>query len=404
MGPRAVRARLTAAAAAVTVLVLLVAAAALVVAVAQAQRDAADDLARARLSELGERAERGEVEPVLTDVGDDGFAQVVAGGRVLGASPSLGSAGPVTTWRPAAGDTEVRDLDGVPDDDETEDYRVWAATVTGPEGEVTVYVGTAREQVAESVRRLVVSLAIGLPLLALVAAGLLWLLVGRVLRPVHAAQLRQRAFVADAAHELQSPLASYRAQLEVALRGDGTEDWRATARDLLADSDRMERLVRDLLFLARDDDAGPVPGTLVDLDDVVLEEVARLRPATSVALDTSGVTAAPVRGSRGDLGRLVRNLLANAVRHAASRVEVSCAAGSDGVVRVIVADDGPGISPELRERVFERFFRGDEARSDSGSTGLGLSIVRAVAERHGGAVDVVDSDTGARFEVSLPGA
>ena len=286
MGSTSVRARLTAAAAAVTVVVLLVASAALVLAFARAQVSAADDLARARVSELGSRAERGEVERVLTDVGDDGFVQVVAGARVLGASPSLGSTGPVTGWRPAPGSTEVRDLDAVPDDGEPEDYRVWAGTVTGPEGEVTVYVGTARELVAQSVRRLAVSLAIGLPVLSAVAAGLLWLLLGRVLRPVHDAQLRQQAFVADAAHELQSPLASYRAQLEVALRSGDADGWRETVRDLLADSDRMERLVRDLLFLARDDDPGPTPTTLVDLDDVVLEEVARLRPTTSITLDS----------------------------------------------------------------------------------------------------------------------
>ncbi len=404
MGSTSVRARLTAAAAAVTVVVLLVASAALVLAFARAQVSAADDLARARVSELGSRAERGEVERVLTDVGDDGFVQVVAGARVLGASPSLGSTGPVTGWRPARGSTEVRDLDAVPDDGEPEDYRVWAGTVTGPEGEITVYVGTARELVAQSVRRLVVSLAIGLPVLSAVAAGLLWLLLGRVLRPVHDAQLRQQAFVADAAHELQSPLASYRAQLEVALRSGDADGWRETVRDLLSDSDRMERLVRDLLFLAREDDPGPTPTTLVDLDDVVLEEVARLRPTTSITLDASGVTAAPVRGSRGDLGRLVRNLLANAARHASTRVEVSCTTGTDGAVLLAVVDDGPGIPPELRERVFERFFRADAARSGSGSTGLGLSIVRAVAERHGGTVRVADSGPGTRLEATLPGA
>lgn len=404
MGATAVRLRLTAAATAVTVVVLLLASAALVLVFSKAQGRASDDLARARVSELGARAEQGRVERVLTEVGDDGFVQVVAGGTVLGASPNLGTLGPVTEWRPALDDDGVRDIDDVPDDDETEDYRVWARTVTGPAGEVTVYVGTAREQVAESVRRLVVSLAIGLPLLAGVAAGLLWMLLGRVLRPVQEAQRRQRAFVADAAHELQSPLASYRAQLEVAL-GRDADGWQETLRDLMADNDRMERLVRDLLFLARDDDdAGATPTTLLDLDDVVLEEVARLRPTTPVTVDASGVTAAPVRGSRGDLGRLVRNLLANAVRHASSRIEVSCTTESGGVVRLSVVDDGPGIAPELRDQVFERFFRGDTARPDSGSTGLGLSIVRAVAERHGGTVRVVDSPAGARIDVTLPGA
>ena len=408
MGIRSVRLRLTAAAAAVTVAVLVVASVGLVVAFARSQADAADDLARARVAELTRRVEQGEVPRLLTDVGDDGFAQVVAGDRVLGASTGLGGSPPVSDWRPAAGVVGVRDLDDVPDDDETEDYRTWATTVAGPGGDATVYVGTAHEEVTESVRRLVVSLAVGVPLLVVVSALLLWLLVGRVLRPVQESHRRQREFVSDAAHELQSPLASYRAQLEVALREDHPQGWREVARDLLADSDRMERLVRDLLFLAREDRARPAPTTMVDLDDAVLEEVARLRPVTSVAIGTSGVTAAPLRGHRGDLGRLVRNLLANAARHAASGVEVTCGAEPDGTVVLTVADDGPGIDPELRGRVFERFWRDDSARSDTGSTGLGLAIVRTVAERHGGTVRVVDpavgGPVGARLEVRLPGA
>jgi len=403
-----VRWRLTVVAAATTLVVLAVAATGLVLAFTRSQSEAADDLARARVAELAARAEQGRVPALVTDVGDDGFAQVVAGGRVVGASASLGESGPVADWRPPAGVQAVRDLEAVPDDDETEDYRTWATTVTGPDGPTTVYVGTAPEVVGESVRRLVVSLLVGLPLLLAVSTLLLWLLVGRVLRPVHESHRRQREFVADAAHELQSPLASYRAQLEVAqlevLREDRGESWRATVRDLLAEIDRMERLVRDLLFLSRDDERHQVPTTMLDLDDVVLEEVARLRSGTSTTIDASGVTAAPLRGHRGDLGRMVRNLLANAARHAAVRVEVACGVAPDGTVVLTVSDDGPGIEPGQRERVFERFWRADTARSDSGSTGLGLSIVRAVAERHGGTVAVVDSSVGARFEVRLPGA
>ena len=403
-----VRLRLTVVAAATTLVVLVVAGTVLVLAFARAQSEAADDLARARLAELAARAEQGRVPALLTDVGDDGFAQVVVDDRVLGASAGLRESPPVTGWRPRPGEPAVRDLEDVPDDDETEDYRTWATTVTGPDGPTTVYLGTAPEVVAESVRRLAVSLLVGLPLLLAVSTLLLWLLVGRVLRPVHESHRRQREFVADAAHELQSPLASYRAQLEVARlevpREDRTEPWRATVRDLLAESDRMERLVRDLLFLSRDDERHRGPTTMVDLDDVVLEEVARLRPGTSTAIDTSAVTAAPVRGHRGDLGRMVRNLLANAARYATGRVEVACGAAPDGTVVLTVSDDGPGIEPGERGRVFERFWRADTARSDSGSTGLGLSIVRAVAERHGGTVRVVDAPVGARFEVRLPGA
>ncbi len=256
-----VRRRLTVVAGLVTLGVLLVASLVLVAVFQRSEARHADRLDQGRLGELSALARGGDLPARITDVGDDGFAQVVVDGRVVAASPSLGDAGPVTRWVPGAV-MSVRDLDDVPDDDETEDYRVWGVTVAGQDGPVTVYVGTAREVVRESARSLALTLAVGAPLLLAVALGLIWVLVGRTLRPVEAAQARQRGFVADAAHELQSPLASYRAQLEVSLRDPAGTDWAETARELLAESDRMERLVRDLLFLARQDEQGSVPRTL----------------------------------------------------------------------------------------------------------------------------------------------
>ena len=396
-----VRRRLTVVAGLVTLGVLLVASLVLVAVFQRSEARHADRLDQGRLGELSALARGGDLPARITDVGDDGFAQVVVDGRVVAASPSLGDAGPVTRWVPGAV-MSVRDLDDVPDDDETEDYRVWGVTVAGQDGPVTVYVGTAREVVRESARSLALTLAVGAPLLLAVALGLIWVLVGRTLRPVEAAQARQRGFVADAAHELQSPLASYRAQLEVSLRDPAGTDWAETARELLAESDRMERLVRDLLFLARQDEQGSAPRTLVDLDDVVLEEVARLRSsAAPVVLDAAAVSAAPVQGRRDDLARLVGNLLANAARHAATTVTVSLGV-VEGEVLLTVEDDGPGIPPDQREEVFERFARGDPARGHDGGSGLGLAISRAVVLRHGGTVRVADSPGGARLEVRLP--
>lgn len=397
-----VRRRLTVLAALVTAGVLLVASLALVAVFWRSEVRHADSLDRARLAELSALVRADEVPPVLTDVGDDGFAQVVVADRVAGGSASLGGSGPVTGWSPGP-DPEVRDLDGVPDDEETEDYRVWGVTLDGPGGPTAVYVGTAREVIQESVRSLALTLAGGVPALLALATALIWVLVGRTLRPVVAAQARQRDFVADAAHELQSPLASYRAQLEVALRDPGGTDWALTAGELLGESDRMERLVRDLLFLARQDDRAAAPGAMLDLDDVVLEEVARLGATGGpVVIDAAGVSAAPVLGRRDDLARLVRNLLANAVRHAEAAVSVSCAVHGSEVV-LVVQDDGPGIPPAEREHVFERFVRADPARGHGQGAGLGLAIVRAVALRHGGTVRVAESDAGARLEVRLPG-
>ena len=402
MATRTVRVRLTAAATLVTALVLLAAAALLLVLFWRTQVDAVDDLSRGRAADLARLAERGAVPPLIADVGDDSVAQVVAAdGSVLGASGNLGDASAISTYVPA-GDAPVQlDLDGVPDDNETEDYRAWALRAEATDGPVVVYVGTSREATRETVGALAVSLAVGLPVVLLVAAGLLWVLVGRTLRPVEEAHARQRAFVADAAHELQSPLAAHRTALEVALAYPDRTDWPETARGLLDDGERMERLVRDLLFLARQDDA-PALARPVDLDDVVLEEVRRLGAGRGVVIDTTGVSAGPVLGSRPDLARMVRNLLENAQRHARSRVVVTLAEGADGV-RLTVADDGPGVEPQARAHVFERFYRGDEARAhETGSTGLGLAIVRAVAQRHGGSATLGVPDPGATFVVRLP--
>ena len=397
------RLRLTVIATAVSA-VVLVAASVLVLTLFQRQVVAtSDDLATSRAEDLARLAQDGRVPEVLADIGDDSMGQVIGSdGSVIAASASLMDAPAVTAREGTGGDAVLIDLDGVPDDDETEDYRAWLVTGQGPDGPVTAVVGTSRESIREDVGALGLALLLTMPLVLLAATALLWLLLGRTLRPVEEAHRRQRTFVADAAHELQSPLASYRTQLEVAQRQDDPSRWRQVSVDLLAETDRMERLVRDLLFLARQD-SQVTATSLVDLDDIVREEVARVRAATAVDIDASGVSAAPVRGSRDDLARLVRNLLANAVRHASATVEVACRQDGSGTV-LIVADDGPGIDPDLREAVFERFRRGDPARGHESGTGLGLSIVRSVAERHEGKVRIVDADRGARFEVRLPRA
>jgi signal transduction histidine kinase len=221
-----------------------------------------------------------------------------------------------------------------------------------------------------------------------------------MLQRLQAAAERQRRFVADASHELRSPLASLRTQLEVSrdypARGDGAFD------DQLAEVERMERLVGDLLLLAKADERRLVVRSRpVDLRAVVLDEVERAGPRTRVRLDTAGVAAATVHGDPEELARVVRNLLDNAVRHARARVELSLAE-RDGHVELSVSDDGPGVPAAARERVFERFARLDEGRArDAGGTGLGLAIVREVVVAHGGSV-TVDGDPGARFLISLP--
>jgi signal transduction histidine kinase len=217
---------------------------------------------------------------------------------------------------------------------------------------------------------------------------------------------KQRQFVSDASHELRSPLASMRTNLEVALHNPDRADWPAVAQRVLAEDVRMEDTVSELLDLARLDEAeGPVAlDTLpeVDLDELVLDDTVQQR---RVPVDTARVSAGRVHGRREQLQRVVRNLLDNAARHADSAVAVGLVT-DDHTVELTVDDDGPGIPAEDRERVFERFTRLDDGRArDAGGLGLGLSMVRAIAEHHGGTVTIEDAPLGgARLRVRLPAA
>jgi signal transduction histidine kinase len=218
---------------------------------------------------------------------------------------------------------------------------------------------------------------------------------------------QQRRFVADASHELRSPLARMRAELEVDAAHPESADSQATASSVLAETVGMQRLVDDLLLLARGDAGAPtaLSSEPVDLDGVVDTVVGGLRRAGERRIDTHGVEPVQVRGHRGQLERLVGNLLRNAVRHARDHVVVTLGPTPGGGAELTVADDGPGIPIDERERVFERFTRLDDARTaGTGGAGLGLAIVREIAERHGGSVAVADGAPGARLVVTLPAA
>jgi signal transduction histidine kinase len=211
---------------------------------------------------------------------------------------------------------------------------------------------------------------------------------------------RQREFVADASHELRTPLTSVIANLELlseTLDGDQGE----AARAALRSSHRMRRLVADLLLLARADAQRHAPRTELDLGAVVVDaagEVGALSAEHELSVDVSSVR---LEGVRDDLHRMALNLMENALRHTppGTHVRVRLARERDDAV-LTVEDDGPGVPGELRERVFDRFVRG--AGDHSGSFGLGLSIVRAVAEQHGGTVAVENAGPGARFVVRIP--
>ena len=218
---------------------------------------------------------------------------------------------------------------------------------------------------------------------------------------------RQREFVADASHELRTPLTSVLANLELLAESLDGEQQEA-AHSALRSSRRMRRLVADLLLLARHDAARKAPHTPTDVGQVLVEaaaEVGAIAAEHELSIDS---TRAVVSGARDELHRLALNLMENAIRHTPPGTHVHAAVERvDGIVRVTVEDDGPGIPPDLRERVFERFVRGVGDRG--GSSGLGLSIVHAVATSHGGSVTIESPTTngaadprGTRFEVTLP--
>jgi signal transduction histidine kinase len=208
--------------------------------------------------------------------------------------------------------------------------------------------------------------------------------------------------VADVSHDLQGPLAAQRVSLELALATPAGLDADLLRGEVLGATGEMERLVDGLLVLAAAEEGPAAVASAVDLDAIVLEEAARARSAGPTVIDTEQVSAGPVRANPTELRRIVRNLLDNAVTHAGSRVELRLGS-NDGHVVLDVVDDGPGVPEGERERVFERFHRGDPARTRGATgTGLGLAIARSLAERAGGRLELVPGGPGAHFRMTVP--
>ncbi|MFA1541492.1 ATP-binding protein [Actinomadura sp. DLS-62] len=366
---------------------------------------------------------------------------VEPGGRVTNATPGAAGRPPVSRLWPSS-NLRVRDY--------TECHGAWP----GRECYVieAVRVSTSRDSVVVyASERLPSYLVNGLLEAALAACVLLlaggvaritWRIVGRTLGPVEAiraqlaeisatdlsrrvpqppgedeiAQLartanatldrleqavgRQRQFASDASHELRTPITGLRANLEDAAMHPEDSDLREVVRSALRDTDRLESIVTDLLLLARIGTGGTAMQEPIDLSALAAAEVRRRVSTLRVVTELpAGVT---VRGVRMQLVRLLGNLLDNAERYAGSAVTVQVAR-EDGHALLAVTDDGAGIAPADRERVFERFTRLDTARSrGAGGTGLGLAIAREIARAHGGTLRVEDHAPGARFALRLP--
>ena len=342
------------------------------------------------------------------------------------------------------------------DDDHAEvriDGVTYVTAVEDIDGGSYVVTGRSTESAEETLTTVGVLLVIAVPVLVGVVALTAWVGVGRALSPVErmrrqvdgvtaatlagridepdtgdeiarlartlndmldrldTAQEQQRRFVSDASHELKSPLAAIRQYAEVARDHPDRISGRELSEAVIEEGERLDRLVQGMLVLAQvDEGVLRVDAVDVDLDDLLFEEARRVRETGAVVVDISGVSAVRVHGDLGLLRQLVRNLVDNAVRHARHRVTVTLhaaaeASGGPGTsAELRVGDDGDGIPPRERSRVFERFVRLDAARArDTGGSGLGLSIVQGIAEAHGGTVRVDESASGgASLVVTLP--
>jgi signal transduction histidine kinase len=400
----AVRFRITALAALVTFVVLGASGVGLVVAQRHFLVRDLENALRQRADDLEELVAADRVPARLGAVADDTATQVVTlDGSVVAASPNLDDASRPIAPAPGRGGREVlRTVDELPVDDDS--FRVLSRRVETSNGARVVHVAGSLDEIGESGDVLRELLLVAVPAMTALLAALVWWLVGRTLRPVEEAAERERRFVADASHELRSPLTRIRSEIEVDRAHPERADLAATQRSVLEEATALELLVDDLLHLARSD-AGRAPAVdaAVDLDDIVLRHVARLRADGRVRVDASDVSAAQVRGDAAALDRAVANLVDNAARHATTTVTLTLAE-HDGAAVLGVGDDGPGIPVDRRDVVFERFARLDDARSrTTGGTGLGLAIAREVARHHGGDVTIdAEHADGARFVLRLP--
>lgn len=435
-----VRLRTTLAAVLVVAVALVVGVVALVLTVRGSLRDAAETTAEQRVADLVAQVEASgpphaapddETDDEPDDEPEDVVWQVVGpDGQLLAADPSL-------RGRIPDGDDDTVELPGA-------EHRYAVASDDTEDGSV-VTAAVSLEDVDETTAALAAPLLLGAPLLLLVVGATTWLVVSRALRPVEriraeverisgssldrrvpeppvrdevgrlartmnqmlvrlqGARDRQEEFVADASHELRSPLASIRQAAEVARAHPGALPDGELAATVHEEVLRMQSLVDQLLVLARAGDArGRAPWAEIDLDDLVLADARRVI-RSGLTIDTRDVGAGRVHGDAVALAQVVRNLVDNAARHARCGVRLSLGA-ADGAVVLTVEDDGTGVPEGDRDRVFERFVRLDDARArDAGGSGLGLAIVREVVTAHGGSVALGPSALGgARFDVRLP--
>lgn len=438
---KSIRFRITALATAVVAVVLALAGLSLVIVQRALLTDSLDEALTQRADDIVALLSEASPPDEFSQGAREGFAQLVdESGDVAAATPNLRGFSALRIAIEPDERVTMQTVEGLEVDDDR--FRVLSRRL---DGIGILHVGTTYDVVSESTAVLTSSLAVTIPIVMIALGTLVWWLVGRTLQPVEdirseVAEIgstdlhrrvpgsgsgdeidrlagtmnemlsrleesitRQQRFVADASHEMRNPLTRIRTALEVELTTASDPD-RELIEGVLEEVIGLQHMVEDMLFMARADAGHGRPRLRrIDLDDVVLREARRIQAHERVTVDLSKVSGAHVNGDAGQLGRAIRNLLANAERHAASRIRVMLTEEGDEAV-LTVADDGPGIPPEHAEVIFERFTRLDESRNaDSGGTGLGLPIAREIAKLHRGSLDLVAGDgLGATFRMTIP--
>ncbi len=380
---------------------------------------------------------------LAVQIEDSSFVQVVnSSGEVVAASTNITGETRIDTKAHRSKRMFAYTLYNSPTGDSA--FRVVGLQTQTPLGSFTVYVGSSLEPVLDATESLTSALLLAMPVLVLFVGIVTWLVTSRALRPVDAitkqvyeitskdlhrrvpeptssdeisnlaktmnkmlerlenSDRRQRSFIGDVSHELRSPLAGVRAQLEVHQIHPNTAVWQDVASEVLEEVTRMEQLIGDMLLLATvDSGQTQIVYETIDLNQIVMQEVNKLNKQSTINFELSETSSSQVQGSALHLARLMRNLLENAERFARANVTVRLS-HEENIVRLEVADDGPGIPTDVRESIFGRFTRLDESRSrPSGGAGLGLAIVREIALLHHATVWVEDNLPGARFIVEF---
>lgn len=448
---RGVRARVTTASSFVLAVTLACGAVSLVALVDHSLQNNLDATALARADDVSATAVASAVSPVIPSGGDDGsIVQIIdSSGSVIASSESTAEGQPLLKTPPQRREGTIFTAAQFPAEGYSGQFRIVAEPLQLPSGPGWVYVATSLAQVRSAVNSLVLLLGIGLPILLVIVGATVWFAVGRALRPVEdirkrAVQIRadftqriplpasddeigrlartvnemldrlsaaaglERRFVGDASHELRSPLAAIRSQVDVALEHPESVEALTVLRTIQLQTEDMTQLLEDLLFLARVSENSPgalLP--LIDLDEILVQEVRRLQRTTDLTISVAHLDAVRMHGASRDLARMIANIGDNASNYARREITLGLVSRETGV-DIVVTDDGSGIAAADRIRIFDRFTRLDDSRSRSGihtGTGLGLAIAQQIAEKHQGSISARSRDDegeGTVIVISLP--